>query len=74
MTGDETGTAAGLRTEQQQQRLPRIPRGFVRTLRRQLEEANAQGTVLAGTMRQVLQLLEAMVGKLRPGSTAAGVR
>jgi hypothetical protein len=74
-TGDDTGTAAGQRAErqQQQQRLPRIPRGFVRTLRRQLEEANAQGTVLAGTMRQVLQLLEAMVGKLQPGSTA-GVR
>jgi hypothetical protein len=73
VTGDVTGNAALQRTEQQQ-RLPRIPRGFVRTLRRQLEEANAQGTVLAGTMRQVLQLLEAMVGKLQPGSTAAGVR
>jgi hypothetical protein len=77
MTGDDTGTVAGQRAElllQQQQRLPRIPRVFVRTLRRQLEEANAQGTVLAGTMRQVLQLLEAMVGKLQQPGSAAGVR
>jgi hypothetical protein len=67
MTGDDAGFAAA---QQQQQRLKRIPRTLVRTLREQLEQANEQSTILAGTMRQVLQLLEAMVGRLQPGSTA----
>ncbi|KAF6263027.1 hypothetical protein COO60DRAFT_532989 [Scenedesmus sp. NREL 46B-D3] len=68
MTGDEAGMAAAQRAEQQ--RLTRIPRVLVRSLREQLERANAQGTILAGTMRQVLQLLEALVGGMQPGSTA----
>jgi hypothetical protein len=70
MTGDVTGLAAAHR-EAAGARPKRIPIMHIKTLREKLEKANEQGTVLAGTMRQVLLLLEAVVGKLPAGSAAA---
>ncbi|WIA10825.1 hypothetical protein OEZ85_010991 [Tetradesmus obliquus] len=57
MTTDDTSSAAA-----QQQRRKHIPASGVRLLKLQLEQANEQSTVLAGTMQQVLQLLEMVVG------------
>jgi hypothetical protein len=71
MTGDVTGLAAAAHRAAADARPKRINAMIIKVFREQLEKANEQGTVLAGTMRQVLLLLEAVVGKLPAGSAAA---